>query len=88
MGHGQDRNQPGRHADHRGPTQAEASLVKRGKRRRRREARRLAGRIIDLEEQGHPPAVIASSTGLTEEFVREALSKAEEALAAEGGGES
>jgi len=58
-----------------------------GERERRREARRLAGRIIELEEQGHSPAVIASSTGLTEEFVREALQRAAEALAAEGGGQ-
>jgi len=53
--------------------------VKRGKRQRRREARHLAGRIIDLKEEGHSTAVIASSTGLTEEFVREALQRAEEA---------
>jgi len=61
--------------------------VKRGKRQRRREARRLAERIIELSEEGHSPAVIASSTGLTEEFVREALQRAEEATEdAEGGG--
>ena len=74
-------------ADSRSPTEAEPSLVKRGKRQRRREARRLAERIIELSEEGHSPAVIASSTGLTEEFVREALQRAEEATEdAEGGG--
>jgi len=56
-----------------------------GKRQRRREARRLADRIVELSEEGHSPAVIAASTGLSEEFVREALARAEEALAAEGG---
>ena len=61
--------------------------AKRGKRQRRREARRLAERIIELEEQGHSLAVIASSTGLTEEFVREALQRAAEAQAPENGGE-
>ena len=62
--------------------------AKRGKRQRRREARRLADRIIDLKEEGHSPAVIASSTGLTEEFVREALQRAEAALSeSRGGGE-
>jgi len=58
-----------------------------GKRQRRRRARDLAGRIIELEEQGHSLAVIASSTGLTEEFVREALQRAAEAQAPENGGE-
>ena len=61
--------------------------AKRGKRQRRREARRLAERIIELEEQGHSLAVIASSPGLTEEFVREALQRAAEAQAPENGGE-
>jgi len=56
--------------------------------KRRREARHLAGRIVELSEEGHSPAVIASSTGLTEEFVREALQRAAEATEdAEGGGE-
>ena len=60
--------------------------MKRGKRQRRREARRLADRIIELEEEGHSEAVIASSTGLTEEFVREALERAEAAHKAETAG--
>ena len=63
--------------------------AKRGKRQRRREARRLAERIIELSEEGHSRAVIASSTGLTEEFVREALQRASQAALGEsrGGGE-
>ena len=59
--------------------------MKRGKRQRRREARRLAERIFELKEEGHKPAVIASTLGLPAAFVREALARAEEALAAEGG---
>ena len=53
--------------------------MKRGKRQRRREARHLAGRIIELSEEGRSPSVIAASIGLTEAFVREALERAEAA---------
>ena len=67
--------------------------AKRGKRQRRREARHLAERIIELSEEGHTPSAIASSVGLPVEFVREALDRAEEATSeadaaseAKGGG--
>ena len=62
--------------------------MKRGKRQRRREARSLAERIIELSEEGHSLAVIASSTGLSEEFVREALARAEEATSEAGAEEA
>jgi DNA invertase Pin-like site-specific DNA recombinase len=50
-----------------------------GKRRLRREARRDVVRILELDEEGHSARAIASSVGLTEEFVREVLAQAEAA---------
>jgi hypothetical protein len=54
-----------------------------GKRRLLREARRDVTRVIELREEGHTAATIASSVGLTEEFVREVLIQAEAARKAE-----
>jgi len=48
-----------------------------GKRRLRREAHRDVTRIVELSEEGYSPRVIASSVGLSEEFVREVLKHAE-----------
>jgi hypothetical protein len=47
-------------------------------RRLRRYARREVTRIVELADEGYSSSVIASSVGLTEEFVREVLERAEE----------
>jgi DNA invertase Pin-like site-specific DNA recombinase len=47
------------------------------KRRLKREAHRDVTRIVELSEEGYSPRVIASSVGLSEEFVREVLKHAE-----------
>ena len=48
-----------------------------GKRRLRREAHRDVTKILSLSEAGRSPSVIASSVGLTTEFVREVLEQGE-----------
>ncbi len=59
-----------------------------GKRRLRREAHRDVTRIISLSEEGYSPRVIASSVGLSEEFVQEVLKHAEAVRNEAGGGVS
>jgi DNA invertase Pin-like site-specific DNA recombinase len=56
-----------------------------GKRKRRlkREAHADVVKIVELGDEGRSPSAIASSTGLTEEFVREVLIQAEAARKAE-----
>jgi hypothetical protein len=46
-------------------------------RRLRRDAHREVTSIIELADEGYSSSVIASSVGLTEEFVREVLEQAE-----------
>jgi hypothetical protein len=58
-------------------------VTKLGKRRLRREARRDVTRIVELADEGYSPVVIASSVGVTAEFVREVLIQAEAARKAE-----
>ncbi len=48
-----------------------------GKRRLKREAHRDVTRIVELSEEGYSPRVIASSVGLSEEFVQVVLGEAE-----------
>ncbi len=59
-----------------------------GKRRLRREAHRDVTRIVELSEEGYSPRVIASSVGLSEEFVRVVLEQAEEVRSEAGEGAS
>lgn len=49
-----------------------------GKRKLQRDAHRAVVRIIELHDQGRSPSAIASSMGLTEEFVLGVLERAEE----------
>jgi transposase len=45
-------------------------------------------RIVELSEEGYSPRVIASSVGLSEEFVRVVLEQAEEVRSEAGEGAS
>jgi hypothetical protein len=53
------------------------ALGKMGQRRLRREAHRDVSRIVELSDEDYSPSVIASSVGLSEEFVRVVLVRAE-----------
>jgi DNA invertase Pin-like site-specific DNA recombinase len=59
------------------PSRAERRSL--GKRRLRREAHKDVVRVIELSEEGYSVSTIAASVGLSEEFVREVLDKAEAA---------
>jgi DNA invertase Pin-like site-specific DNA recombinase len=59
-----------------------------GKRERRRKARDLAARVVDLSEEGYSPSVIASQVGLPVAFVAEALKRASEAEATDSEAEA